>query len=117
MIELLESPILARSLNVLIAIIAIVSAGAKIGNLPAMRTKWNDQLQMPDSLRVAAGLIELSGAFLFLIPTTITIGSVILTAYLGGAIALHLRIGKPRVSIYGSIMIVLIWMVTRGISG
>jgi len=78
MIELLESPILARSLNVfLIAIIAIRERRSEDRNLPRdAELKWNDHCMMPDSLRVARRLIELSGAFFVLIPTTITIRQV-----------------------------------------
>jgi hypothetical protein len=40
-------------------------------------------------------IIELGGAALFLFPRTAVLGAVLLTGYLGGAIASHVRIGEP----------------------
>jgi hypothetical protein len=39
------------------------------------------------------GVVEVAIAILFLIPRTAFLGTVLLTAYLGGAVATHLRIG------------------------
>jgi hypothetical protein len=39
------------------------------------------------------GVVEVALAILFLIPRTAFLGTVLLTAYLGGAVATHVRIG------------------------
>ena len=41
------------------------------------------------------GLIELVCLALYLIPRTSVLGALMLTGYLGGAIATHVRIGSP----------------------
>lgn len=41
------------------------------------------------------GAVEVLSAVLFLIPRTAFLGAVLLTAYLGGAVATHVRVGDP----------------------
>jgi hypothetical protein len=45
----------------------------------------------------ALGIVELACVVLYLIPRTAVLGAVLLTAYLGGAVATHARIGEPYV--------------------
>ena len=39
------------------------------------------------------GVVEVSCAILYLIPRTSILGAILLTAYMGGAVATHLRVG------------------------
>ena len=41
------------------------------------------------------GIVEVSCVILYIIPQTAVLGAVLLTAYLGGATATHVRIGEP----------------------
>ncbi len=41
------------------------------------------------------GFVEVAAAILFIIPWTSFLGALLLTAYLGGAAATHIRIGDP----------------------
>lgn len=41
------------------------------------------------------GILELACTALYLIPRTAIVGAILLTAYLGGATATHVRIGDP----------------------
>lgn len=50
----------------------------------------------PVSLLKPLGLIELTCVVLFLIPRTAFYGAILLTAYMGGAIVTHLRVGEPQ---------------------
>ena len=43
----------------------------------------------------ALGIVELICVIIYLIPRTAVFGAVLLTAYLGGATAAHVRIGDP----------------------
>lgn len=45
----------------------------------------------------ALGIVELACVALYLIPRTAVLGAVLLTAYLGGAVATHARIDEPYV--------------------
>jgi hypothetical protein len=56
------------------------------------------------------GIIELACLGLYLLPRTSVLGAVLLTGYLGGAIATHVRVGSPLFShslfpIYVALMI------------
>lgn len=54
------------------------------------------------------GILELACVIIFLIPRTAVIGAILLTAYLGGATATHVRIGDPV--IIPVIAGILIWI-------
>ena len=57
-----------------------------------------NQLGYPLSVSRTRGLIELACAILYLIPRTAVLGAVLLTGYLGGAIATQVRVGAPLLS-------------------
>lgn len=52
-------------------------------------------LQFPASLLVTVAIIEITVTVLYLIPRTAFLGAILMTAYLGGAMWTHLRIGEP----------------------
>jgi hypothetical protein len=52
-------------------------------------------LQWPIEKMPLVGTILLSCTFLYVIPRTSVLGAVLLTGYLGGAIASHVRVGNP----------------------
>ena len=53
------------------------------------------QLGYPDSLAPGIGILELACAAIYAIPRTSVLGAILLTGFLGGAIAAHLRVGDP----------------------
>lgn len=56
------------------------------------------ELGYPASLALGLGMIELACIVLYLVPRTSVLGVILLTAYLGGAIASHVRIESPLFS-------------------
>jgi hypothetical protein len=56
------------------------------------------QLGWPVSVAVGVGTLELFCLAVYLIPRTSIFGAVLLTGFLGGAVATHLRIGDPLLS-------------------
>ena len=52
-------------------------------------------LGYPESLALGIGIVELLCVILYLIPQTAILGAILLTGYLGGATASHVRIGEP----------------------
>jgi hypothetical protein len=56
------------------------------------------QLGFPLSVSVPLGIIELICVALYLYPRTSVFGAILLTGYLGGAIATQVRIGAPLLS-------------------
>jgi DoxX-like protein len=49
----------------------------------------------PDSALTGLALLQLGCLALFLIPPTAVLGAVLLTGYLGGAVATYVRMGEP----------------------
>ena len=49
----------------------------------------------PESTYVVVGVLELASALIYAIPRTAVFGAILLTGYLGGAVATHVRIGDP----------------------
>lgn len=84
------------------------SAVAKFMITPESAAKMPDIGWQPKQM-FALGIIELASTLLFIIPTRLSfIGLVLLTGYMGGAIAAHVRIGEapiPQV-----VIAVLLWI-------
>lgn len=53
------------------------------------------QLGYPGSVVLGIGIVELICLILYVAPRTSILGAVLLTGYLGGAVATHVRIGSP----------------------
>ncbi len=53
------------------------------------------RLGYSEKLVIIIGIIELACTALYIIPRTAILGAILLTAYLGGATATHVRIGDP----------------------
>lgn len=65
-------------------------------------------LGFPINLSMTLGLIEIVCLALYLAPPTTLLGALLLTAYLGGATAIHVRIGDPFY--FPVLMGVLLWL-------
>jgi hypothetical protein len=79
-----------------IAFLALDTAMKLLQVAPAVET--TAQLGYPASSVLVIGLIELACLAAYAFPRTARIGAVLLTGYLGGAIATHLRVGSPLLS-------------------
>jgi hypothetical protein len=53
------------------------------------------QLGYPAGTLVPIGALLLAGVALYLVPRTQVLGAIYLAAYLGGAVATHVRVGSP----------------------
>jgi hypothetical protein len=56
------------------------------------------RLGFPTSLVLSIGIVLLAGTFVYVIPRTSVLGAILLTGYLGGAVATHVRVGDPLFS-------------------
>lgn len=65
---------------------------------PAFVTEAAARIGFPDSLTVPLGVILSACLALYVVPRTAVLGAVLLTGYLGGAVAIHLRVGDPLFS-------------------
>jgi hypothetical protein len=66
----------------------------KVLKLPAA-VEGTVQLGYPESVIVVIGVIELVCLVLYATPRTAVLGAILLTGYLGGAIATHVRVDSP----------------------
>jgi hypothetical protein len=69
-------------------------------------------LGYPLSTLLPIGVIELVCLVLYLVPRTTVLGAVLLTGYLGGAVATHLRIGSPLLThiLFPTYVGTLVWL-------
>lgn len=60
---------------------------------------------------VLLGVLLLGSTLLYAIPKTALLGAILLTGYLGGAVASHVRIGSPLFShdLFGVYLGVIVW--------
>jgi hypothetical protein len=84
-------------LTALVALFLTFDTVMKVLRLaPAVR--GTTELGYPASTVFWIGLIELVCLGLYLVPSTSVLGALLLTGYLGGAIATHVRVGSPLLS-------------------
>jgi hypothetical protein len=69
------------------------------------------QLGIPASLARTLGVLTLVCTLLYAIPRTAVLGAILLTGYLGGAVASHLRVGDPLFThvLFGVYLGLLVW--------
>ncbi len=74
---------------------------------PASIVEVFTHLGYPESLALGIGILELVCTAIYVIPRTSVLGAVLLTGYLGGATATHVRVGEP---FYTPVLLgVLLW--------
>jgi hypothetical protein len=105
-----------RALSGLVILFLVVDAAMKIAALPivaeaAMTIGWTVD---PGFWR-AIGLLLLAITALYAWPRTAVLGAILLTGYLGGAVATHVRIGNPFFShtLFGVYLGVALWVGLR----
>jgi hypothetical protein len=93
--------------TVLPALFLVLSAVMKFVKPPGMAENL-DKLGWAEGLMTGLGIVEITCTVLYLIPQTAVLGAILLTGYLGGAIATHVRISDGFVP--PVIMGVLVWL-------
>jgi len=61
---------------------------------PDVRTQFA-RFSFPENLIPVIGIVELVCVVTYLIPRTAVLGAILVTAYLGGAVATHVRVNDP----------------------
>jgi hypothetical protein len=84
----------------------------KLANLP-MVVEASAELGWPadaGTIRMLAALL-LGATLLYAVPRTAVLGAILLTGYLGGAVAAHVRVGSPLFthSLFGVYLGVIVW--------
>ena len=78
---------------------------------PAPVVEATVHLGYPESVILPLGVVLLFCTVLYLIPQTSVLGTILLTGYLGGAVATHVRVGNPLFThtLFPIYLGVLIW--------
>ncbi|MGH9672934.1 MAG: DoxX family protein [Bryobacteraceae bacterium] len=82
----------ARIATALPVLMLVMSAGMKFAQPPAF-VEGFARFGYPMSQATGIGVVELLGTVIYLVPRTSVLGAILLTGYLGGAVATHVRVG------------------------
>lgn len=100
------------ALTVLVALFLALDAGGKLF-APEMMIANSPPLGLPDDpgFHRMLGAILALGLGLYLYPPTAVLGAIVLTGYLGGAVAIHARVGSPLGShtLFGVYIGMVLW--------
>jgi len=88
----------SRIVSGLPALFLLVDGGMKLFK-PAVVVEATKQLGYPESSIVGIGLVLLASTLFYLVPRTAILGAVLLTGYLGGAVATHVRVSANWLNI------------------
>ena len=107
-----RSAIAGRVLSALVILLLALDAGGKL-IAPAVMIAHSPSLGLPPEVgfyRMLGGVLATAVA-LYAWPQTAFLGAILLTGYLGGAVATHARVGSPLLSstLFGVYLGLLIW--------
>jgi uncharacterized protein YndB with AHSA1/START domain len=80
-------------ISILPALALIASGSVKVMNIKP--PEGSPDIGWSESAMFGLGIVEIGSAVLYLFPSTAVLGAIVMTAYLGGAVATHVRIGDP----------------------
>jgi DoxX-like family len=96
-----------RIISALLVLLLLFSGCMKVFFLAQVAPEFT-RLGYPESLILGIGIVEIACAIIYTIPRTAVLGAILVTGYLGGATATHVRIGDPFIM---PILIgVLVWV-------
>ena len=97
-------------LSGLVILFMLMDATMKLMHLPVV-LETTAQLGWPVASVVPVGVVLLICTALYVFPRTSVLGAILLTAYLGGTVATHARIGSPIFShmLFGVYLCVMLW--------
>jgi hypothetical protein len=79
-------------ITALICVLMTFSGTMKLLNPPQLAEQFTGKFGYPGDVTLYLGIVEISCVILYLIPPTTVLGAILLTGYLGGAVATHVRI-------------------------
>jgi DoxX-like family len=87
----------------------LFSAVAKLAKPAGVVTEFT-RLGYPENVILGIGILEIACTVVYIIPRVSVLGAILLTGYLGGAVATHVRIGDPLSNVLGPVIFgVLLW--------
>ena len=77
---------------------------------PAFVVEANQQLGYSEHLIIPIALVLLVSTILYVIPVTAVLGAILLTGYMGGAVATHVRVDAPLFNVVFAVLVgILVW--------
>lgn len=97
-----------RVASALVVISLAMSGVMKLTHNPQLVESFSKQFGYPESALTPIGVVEILVVILYAVPQTAVLGAVLVTGYLGGAVATHVRAGQPFIApvVFG----VLAWL-------
>jgi hypothetical protein len=96
-----------RILSLIPVLMLLLSAVMKLARPPAVLKGFAD-FGWSANLIVGLGILELACTIIYLIPSTAVLGAILVTGYLGGAVATTVRVGDPS-WILTAVLGVFVW--------
>jgi hypothetical protein len=99
-----------RAMSGLVILFLLLDGAMKLIPLDVV-LKASEPLGIPASLARTLGVLTLGCTLLYAFPRTAVLGAILLTGYLGGAVATHLRVGDPLFThvLFGVYLGLLAW--------
>lgn len=98
-----------RIISALPALFLLVDGAMKLAK-PSMVVEATIKLGYPERVILGLGIVLLICTILYVIPRTAVLGAVLLTGYLGGAVATHVRVGDALFAILFPVILgALVW--------
>ena len=98
-----------RIMSGLPALFLLVDAGMKLFKPPVV-VEATKQLGYPESAIIGIGVVLLASTLLFLVPRTSVLGAILVTGYLGGAVATQVRVSPPLFNVVFPVILgALLW--------
>jgi hypothetical protein len=100
-----------RGLSALVIVFLLMDSVMKLLAVPAV-LEAGQSIGFPGaSMNRSLGLLLLACTALYIIPGTSVLGAILITAFLGGAVATHVRLGNPLFShvLFGVYVGLLMW--------
>jgi hypothetical protein len=100
-----------RILSGLVVLFMALDAGAKLVR-PEPVVEGTLELGFPEASILPLGIALLVSTALYALPRTAVLGAILLTGYLGGAVAAHVRVANPMLShtLFPVYFGVLLWL-------
>jgi len=87
----------------------VLSGAMKVAGAAPVVRDMSGRFAFPPGAILPIGLLELACTAVYLVPRTAALGAVLLTGFLGGAVATHVHAGEPLVGIAPFLLGVLVW--------
>ncbi|MDB5323119.1 MAG: hypothetical protein JWN40_4750 [Phycisphaerales bacterium] len=99
-----------RVMSALPALFLLMDAVMKFMK-PKMVVEGTVKMGYPEYVIIPLGVVLLVCTLLYMVPATSVLGAILLTGYLGGAVATHVRVGDPLFShaLFPVYLGVLLW--------